>query len=73
MADLVLPRPQTIRHTTRPPKARHARLILGTETARESSHRWGGSLQLPTLTLGFVYEGQEVSALGPDRTYLACW
>jgi superfamily II DNA or RNA helicase len=70
MADLVLPRPHTIRHMTRPPKARHARLILSTETARESSHRWGGSLQLPTLTLGFVYEGQEVSALGPDPRIL---
>ena len=66
MAGLALPRPRTIRHMTRPPTTRHAQLILGAETARENSYRWGGSLQLPTITMGFVYEGQEVSAHGPD-------
>lgn len=66
MADFVLPRPHTIRQTTRPPKTRHARLVLGAETARENSQRWGASLQLPTMTLTFVYDGQEVSAYEPD-------
>lgn len=66
MADLVLPRPHTIRQITRAPKTRHARLVLGAETARENSRRWGASLQLPTITLTFVYEGQEVSAYDPD-------
>jgi superfamily II DNA or RNA helicase len=66
IANLTLPRPHAIRHMTRPPKTRHARLILGAETAHETSYRLGSSLQLPTLTIGFVYEGQEVSAHGPD-------
>lgn len=66
MADLVLPRPHTIRQMTRPPKARHARLILGADTAKDNSSRWGAWLQLPTITLTFVYEGQEVSAYDPD-------
>lgn len=66
MAGLALPRPHTIRQITRPPKTRHARLVLGAEAARENSYRWGASVQLPTLTLGFVYEGQEVAAHGPD-------
>lgn len=66
MADLVLPRPHTVRQMTRAPKTRHARLVLGAETARENSRRWGATLQLPTITLTFVYEGQEVSAYDPD-------
>ena len=66
MADLVLPRPKTIRQVTRAPKTRHARLVLGAESARENAGRWGATLQLPTITLTFVYEGQEVSAYDPD-------
>lgn len=66
MAGLALPRPHTIRQIKRAPTQRLARLTLGAETARENSYRWGGSVQLPTLTLRFVYEGQEISAHGPD-------
>lgn len=66
MANLALPRPHSIRQMTRAPKNRHARLVLGAETARENSRRWGASVHLPTVNLTFVYEGQEVSAFDPD-------
>lgn len=66
MGDLVLPRPKAIRQKTRAPKNRHARLVLGAETARASSHRWGPQVRLPTINLTFVYEGQEISAYHPD-------
>lgn len=66
LANLVLPRPHVIRQMTRAPRTRHARLMLGTESARENAGRWGTTLQLPTITLTFVYEGQEVSAYDPD-------
>ena len=60
MAGFELPRPRSIRQTRRVARQRFARLTLGAETARDSPRRWGASLQLPTLTLRFVYDGQEV-------------
>lgn len=66
MAGLVLPRPRTIRHVARPPMERYAKLTLGAETAQDNASRWSATVQLPTLTLEFVYEGQTVSIHGPE-------
>lgn len=61
---LDLPRPRAIRETTRQATQRIVRLTLGREAARDGTGRYySESLQLPTLTLRFVYDGQEV---GPD-------
>ena len=60
LAGLDLPRPRKIGHTRRAAKQRLARLTLGAETARDEPRHWGRSVQLPTLTLRFLYEGQEV-------------
>ncbi len=60
LAGLDLPRPRTIRQTRRAARQCFARLTLGRETARDGPRYWGKSLQLPTLTLRFVYEGHEV-------------
>jgi superfamily II DNA or RNA helicase len=60
LAGFELPRPHSMRATRRAARERFARLTLGAETARDSPHRWGASMQLPTLTLRYVYDGQEV-------------
>ena len=61
LAGLDLPRPRAIRQTTRAAKQRVARLTLGRETAHDGPRYFGSAVQLPTLTLRFVYDGQEVS------------
>ncbi|RDC69828.1 hypothetical protein DLJ49_17920 [Rhodovulum sp. 12E13] len=61
-----LPRPRSIRQTTRAARQRTARLTLGRETARDGPRYFGASVQLPTLTLRFVYDGQEVGEGDPD-------
>ena len=60
LAGLVLPRPRRVRQTRRAAKQRVARLTLGAETARDGPSHWDSSVQLPTLTLRFAYDGQEV-------------
>ncbi|WP_172332123.1 DEAD/DEAH box helicase [Mangrovicoccus sp. HB161399] len=55
-----LPRPRTVRQALRAARQRFARLTLGAETAREDHRRYGHSVELPVLTLRFVYDGQEV-------------
>lgn len=60
LAGLDLPQPRTVRHTRRVAKQRFARLTLGAETAREGPRYWGTSVQLPTLNMRFLYDGQEV-------------
>ncbi|MFW5881363.1 MAG: SNF2-related protein [Roseicyclus sp.] len=64
LAGLDLPRPRVIRQTTRAARQRAARLTLGRETAHDGPRYWGSAVQLPTLTLRFVYDGQEVGADG---------
>lgn len=59
-AGLDLPRPQIIRQTSRQAKHRVARLTLGCESAHSGQRYFGSTVQLPTLTLRFVYEGHEV-------------
>ena len=60
LAGFELPRPRSMRSTRRAAGQRFARLTLGAETARDSPRRWGASVQLPTLTLRYVYDGQAV-------------
>jgi len=60
LAGLALPRPRTILQTRRAALQRFARLTLGAETARNGRRHWDSTVQLPTLTLRFVYDGQEV-------------
>lgn len=60
LAGMALPKPRTVRQVRREAKQKVARLTLGAESARDDPHYWGGSVHLPTLTLRFVYDGQEV-------------
>ncbi len=60
LAGLNLPRPHVIRQTKRAAKQRVARLTLGRETAHDGPRYFGSAVQLPTLTLRFLYDGQEV-------------
>jgi superfamily II DNA or RNA helicase len=60
LAGLPLPPPHVAHQTRRAAKQCVARLSLGAETARDGPRHWGDTVVLPTLTLRFVYEGQEV-------------
>ena len=60
LGGLHLPRPHSLRQTRRAAQQRTARLSLGRETARDGPRYFGTAVQLPTLTLRFVYDGQEV-------------
>lgn len=60
LAGLDLPRPGAIRQAKRAAKQRTARLTLGRETARDGPRFYGSTVQLPTLTLRFLYDGLEV-------------
>ena len=71
LAGLPLPRPCTIRQTRRAAIRRFARLILGAETARDGPRHWDNSMQLPTLALRFVYDGQEVCEGDADPSMVA--
>ena len=66
LAGLDLPRPRAMRQTTRAAKQRVARLTLGCETARDGPRYWDSAVQLPTLTLRFIYDGHEVGEDGDD-------
>ena len=70
-AGLALPRPRSIRQSRRAARQHFARLTLGAETARSGPRYWGGSMQLPTLTLRFVYDGQEVCEGGAEPSMVA--
>ncbi len=61
LVGLPLPPPRVVRQTRREAEQRVARLTLGAETAHDGPRYFGAALQLPTLTLRFVYEGQEVA------------
>jgi superfamily II DNA or RNA helicase len=66
LGGLDLPRPSAPRQIRRKAIQRIARVTLGAETARDGPRYWGNSLLLPTLTLRFVYDGQEVPEGGDD-------
>ena len=61
LAGLDLPRPRSIRQTRRVAKQRTARLTLGRETAHDGPRYFSSAVQLPTLILRFLYDGQEVA------------
>lgn len=61
-----LPAPRGIERERRGPTTRTVRLTLSTEAARDGDRYWGGSVQLPTLTLEFLYDGQKGGADGSD-------
>ena len=63
LGGLALPPPRAMRRTRRAPRTRFARLTLGAEQAREGPRYWGRPVKLPTLTLRFVYDEEEV---GPE-------
>lgn len=63
---LSLPRPTVYRPRRRTAGTRFARLTLGSASARDGWHRHAGSVQLPAMTLRFVYDGQEVASGGDD-------
>lgn len=61
LAGLALPPPHVARQIRRAAHKCIARLTLGAESARDGYRRWDSvSVTLPTLTLRFVYDGQEV-------------
>ena len=66
LAGFKMPRPRTVRQTRRPARQRVARLILGRETAHDGPRYFGTAVHLPTLTLRFVYDGQEAEQGGAD-------
>lgn len=66
LAGLDLPQPRRVRQTTRAAKQRVARLTLGREAARDGARYYGSTVQLPTLTLRFVYDGREAGEDGAD-------
>lgn len=61
LAGLPLPHPHVVHQTRRVAKQCVARLTLGAEIARDGPRYWDDNVVLPTLTLRYVYEGQEVS------------
>lgn len=61
LGGMTLPPPHVARQRKRAAQRRFARLTLGAETARDGYSRWNSySVTLPTLTLRFLYDGQEV-------------
>ncbi|MGX0902419.1 hypothetical protein ACSSV8_000983 [Roseovarius sp. MBR-79] len=66
LGGLDLPPPAAPRQIRRAATQRIARLTLGAETARDGSRYWGNSVLLPTLTVRFVYDGQEAPEDGDD-------
>jgi hypothetical protein len=66
LAGLRLPRPHVVRQVRRAATERFARLTLGAETARGNARGWGALVELPTLTLSYVYDGQVVRRGDPD-------
>lgn len=71
LVGLPLPHPRVVRQTRRAAEQHFARLTLGAETARDGPRYWGDTVVLPTLTLRFVYEGQEVGE-GDAGPHIVC-
>lgn len=66
MAGLPLPKPLAIKTIQREAERRVAKLVLGREAALDGPDRWAETIQLPTVDLSFVYDGQEVRGEDPD-------
>lgn len=61
-----LPAPRGIERKRRSPTVKTVRLTLSTEAARDGERYWGDSVQVPTLSLEFFYDGQKGGADGSD-------
>ena len=61
LAGLDLPRPRSDPADPARGEARSARLTLARETAHDGPRYCSSAVQLPTLILRFVYDGQEVA------------
>jgi hypothetical protein len=70
LAAFELPRPRAVCRTKRAARQQVARLSLGAETAQDGPRRRSSSVQLPTLTLRFAYDGQEVGDDSADPRLL---
>jgi superfamily II DNA or RNA helicase len=70
LAGLDLPPPTVARQIRRNAHHRFARLTLGAGVARDGSSRWSDPITLPTLTLRFVYDGQEISEGDADPRFV---
>ena len=66
LAGLPLPKPHAIKTIRREAERRVAKLVLGREAARDGPDRWAETIQLPTVDLAFIYDGQEVRGEDPD-------
>ena len=66
MGAFALPAPRGIARKRRSPAARIARLTLSTEAARDGDRYWGSSVQLPTLSVEFLYDGRQASPDGAE-------
>jgi len=71
LAGLTLPPPGRVRQTQRVAARRLVRLVLGAETARVAARYWSESVELPTVVLRFVYDGQEVAENDPAPRLVA--
>lgn len=69
LAGLLLPKPRVIKTIRREAKRRVAKLVLGREGARDGPDHWANIIQLPTVDLSFVYDGQEVRGEDPDPVF----
>lgn len=69
LAGLPLPKPRAIKTIRREAKRRVAKLVLGREGARDGPDHWANIIQLPTVDLSFVYDGQEVRGEDPDPVF----
>lgn len=70
LAGLPLPKPRAIKTIRREAEKRVAKLVLGREAALDGPGRWAEPIQLPTVDLSFVYDGQEVRGEDPDPVFV---
>lgn len=60
---LALPHPKAMRTVSRAPRTRTARLILSQAKASDGPYYYARKVELPTLALRFVYDGQTVGPM----------
>ena len=66
LGGLYFPRPRRPRQTRRMAARRFGRLTAGAKQVRDGPIYWGSRVQLPTLSLRFVYDGHEGGEGGDD-------
>ncbi|MTH79960.1 DEAD/DEAH box helicase [Paracoccus aestuariivivens] len=70
IAGITLPPPRSTRRVKRASRTRCVRLILGAEQAKDGPRGWGNAVQLPTLSLGFAYDGIDAPEDGTDPRFV---